>query len=358
MRAKLSSKLVWSIGVIVALFASSTPFWLFSSTEQVTYEQVKQQRHAQKSAGASSSTLGAVPAGASALSDATNAADAPAPVPAPAQAPATLAATAPAPAQSAVQVAEPSLEELTATVENDNLTASTGESVPTPHNLPPFLSTRALIVFFGVSPQSPTAEELKELQEMDLDGLSGASSISPQDSLLTAEQLKNVGDETYEEVHKNIPASTYLAALLHQETSSPIFNIVTTTRYPRKIRELFNFVIQENKEQDLPELTDDNPLELTGVESIYLCYPVWWNEMPMAVRSFLQKYDLSGMTIIPVLLHSEPVNDNTLRTLASLEPNADIYKPPLAVSASQFQDLKGLHHQVQAYLEQLAANFN
>lgn len=44
MRLTFTSKLFGGILGIAALIASTTPFWLFSSEEQVTYEQLKEKR--------------------------------------------------------------------------------------------------------------------------------------------------------------------------------------------------------------------------------------------------------------------------------------------------------------------------
>ncbi|MBP2652239.1 MAG: flavodoxin, partial [Firmicutes bacterium] len=54
------------------------------------------------------------------------------------------------------------------------------------------------------------------------------------------------------------------------------------------------------------ELADDARPELvTKVENmkdydvIFMGYPIWWSDMPMAVYSFMESYDFSGKTIIP-----------------------------------------------------------
>ena len=36
---------------------------------------------------------------------------------------------------------------------------------------------------------------------------------------------------------------------------------------------------------------------------IFLGYPIWWSDMPMAVYTFLESYDFSGKTIIPFCTH-------------------------------------------------------
>ena len=34
-------------------------------------------------------------------------------------------------------------------------------------------------------------------------------------------------------------------------------------------------------------------------DTIYIGYPIWWYQEPMAIRTFLEEYDFSGKTIIP-----------------------------------------------------------
>lgn len=47
-----------------------------------------------------------------------------------------------------------------------------------------------------------------------------------------------------------------------------------------------------------PELAA-KPDNLDDYDTIYVGYPIWWFNAPMAIGSFLESYDLSGKTIIP-----------------------------------------------------------
>ena len=345
MRLTFTSKLFGGILGIAALIASTTPFWLFSSDEQVTYEQIKEKRAAL----AAKTDIASTPDDGNTASTEVNAGEQ--------SATATASATAPDETTTQAELAAPTTDPAT----NILATADTATVDTTPdsnHNLPPVISSRALIVFFAVSPQAPNEEELRTIHEMELDVLSGASSIPTKQSLLTPQQLQNIGGEPYEKPSNMIPAGTYLTALIREATGSRVYNIVTTTHYPRRIRDLYTYVLQEERDHILPELTDDNPLNLEAFETIYLCYPVWWNDLPMAVYSFLQKYDLSGKNIIPIMMHSAPANEKTLQTIATLEPNATLYRPALTIQANQFKDLKQLQATVEQYIEKLSIDFN
>lgn len=41
------------------------------------------------------------------------------------------------------------------------------------------------------------------------------------------------------------------------------------------------------------------PDNLDQYDIIYIGYPIWWFNAPMAVGSFLESYDLSGKTVVP-----------------------------------------------------------
>jgi len=41
------------------------------------------------------------------------------------------------------------------------------------------------------------------------------------------------------------------------------------------------------------------PENLDQYDTIYVGYPIWWFNAPMAIGSFLESYDLSGKTIVP-----------------------------------------------------------
>ena len=41
------------------------------------------------------------------------------------------------------------------------------------------------------------------------------------------------------------------------------------------------------------------PENLDAYDTIYVGYPIWWFNAPMAIGSFLESYDLSGKTIVP-----------------------------------------------------------
>ncbi len=41
------------------------------------------------------------------------------------------------------------------------------------------------------------------------------------------------------------------------------------------------------------------PDDLSAYDVIYVGFPIWWFNAPMAIGTFLESYDLSGKTIVP-----------------------------------------------------------
>ena len=201
--------------------------------------------------------------------------------------------------------------------------------------LPPMISSRALVVTFSV----PVANaDLSEDQDHGIDATTGATVIK------------------YD--NKVDGAMSFIANRLNQESGADLYYITPTTQYPKKQKKLYQFALSELTDKNYPELTDDVPLHLERYDTIYLCYPIWWDDMPAAIYSFLIKYDLSDKTIIPVCLHSGDEFANTISTITTYEPHAIIYKNGLAISTKESLNSNYINNKIRSFLSNLAVDFN
>lgn len=57
-------------------------------------------------------------------------------------------------------------------------------------------------------------------------------------------------------------------------------------------------------------------------ETIFVGYPIWWDEAPMVIATFLESYDFSGKTIIPFCTSASDSIDNSLHIFRDLAPDA------------------------------------
>ncbi len=81
-----------------------------------------------------------------------------------------------------------------------------------------------------------------------------------------------------------------------------------------------------------PELVSV-PESIDAYDTIILAYPNYWGTMPMAVFTFLEKFDFSGKTILPLCTNEGSGMGNSERDIAKACPGAKLAKG-LSISGS------------------------
>ena len=79
------------------------------------------------------------------------------------------------------------------------------------------------------------------------------------------------------------------------------------------------------------------PGDLDDYDEIYLGYPNYWGTMPMAVYTFLEKYDFSGKTIHPFCTHEGSGLSQTERDIRKAAPGATVTRG-LAIHGSHVDE--------------------
>lgn len=114
-----------------------------------------------------------------------------------------------------------------------------------------------------------------------------------------------------------------IAQMIAKKTGASLFSIRTEKIYPASYQGLLDIGQEEKGNNERPRLTST----LTGLENydtLFLVYPMWWHDLPMAVHTFLDSYDLSGKTIIPYVLHGGGGPESTPSIIQKAEPNARV----------------------------------
>jgi len=77
-----------------------------------------------------------------------------------------------------------------------------------------------------------------------------------------------------------------------------VFAIKTVQTYPTYHRECSEIAEEELRSDARPEISEhlDN---MNDYDIVFVGYPIWWYQEPMAIRTFLEEYDFSGKKIIP-----------------------------------------------------------
>ena len=167
-----------------------------------------------------------------------------------------------------------------------------------------------------------------------------ASTQAPQSAAPTATDAPAETPETGE------PETDQPAAA---DAGGDLFSIRTSVVYPADGGELIDYAAQEQEENARPELTTHIE-NLDGYDTIFIGYPNWWADLPMAVYSFFDEYDFSGKTIIPFNVHNGSRFSHTIQTIQELEPDATVVEDGFTVSE---QTVAEAAEDVAAWLEGL-----
>lgn len=132
----------------------------------------------------------------------------------------------------------------------------------------------------------------------------------------------------------------FVANVIEEVTGGDLWRIETVQTYPGTHEPLLEFAYNELMEGARPELSGE--LEnLDAYDVVFLGYPNWNAELPMPLYTFLEKYDLSGKTIIPFNTHGGSQFSHTIQTIAQLQPNAEVVTNGFTVSRNAVGNSKG-----------------
>lgn len=89
-----------------------------------------------------------------------------------------------------------------------------------------------------------------------------------------------------------------LAEMIQSEVGGDLFRIETAEPYTDDYDTLLDIAQAEQQEGARPQLSGqvDN---WDSYDVIFVGYPNWWSDAPMAVYTFLETYDFTGKTLIP-----------------------------------------------------------
>lgn len=139
-----------------------------------------------------------------------------------------------------------------------------------------------------------------------------------------------------------------VADMIAQATGADLFSIRTVEQYPDTYDATLDQGQQERSDGARPELATH--LEnLDSYDTIFLGFPNWWGDMPMAVYTFLDEVDLSGKTVIPFVTSGGSGFSNTISTIQQMEPQATVQEG-LSIGASS---ATGAQQQVESWLSEL-----
>ena len=114
-----------------------------------------------------------------------------------------------------------------------------------------------------------------------------------------------------------------IAYMLQELTNADIFKIEPVIPYSSDYSECIEEAKEDKRHNARPELKS-YPENMDKYDTIYLGYPNYWGTMPMAVFTFLEKYNLSGKTIKPFCTHEGSGMGSSESDIKSVCNNSDV----------------------------------
>ncbi|MDR1022742.1 MAG: NAD(P)H-dependent oxidoreductase [Prevotellaceae bacterium] len=123
-----------------------------------------------------------------------------------------------------------------------------------------------------------------------------------------------------------------VAKQIQQQAGGDLFEIATVKTYPADYDDCVAEAKQEQQADARPPLAAEVK-DMAAYDAVFVGYPNWWGTMPMALFTFLEKYDLGGKSVIPFCTHGGGRLGRSVNDLQKLCPNATLLEG-LAVSSN------------------------
>lgn len=89
-----------------------------------------------------------------------------------------------------------------------------------------------------------------------------------------------------------------VAKRIEKMTGATLFHIQTKKKYPSNYDKLVEVGEKEQEQQARPALKK-KVKSIKSYDTVILGFPIWWDDAPMAVYTFLESHNLSGKKILP-----------------------------------------------------------
>lgn len=128
----------------------------------------------------------------------------------------------------------------------------------------------------------------------------------------------------------------YVANMIAENVGGDLHRIETVIPYTADFDELRDVNHAEMQQGVLPELKESN-LDISVYDTVFVGYPVWATDVPQAVLSFLDEYDLTGKTVIPFCTHDGYGAGGSYQTIAEAS-HAAVFLDGIAIEAKDVPD--------------------
>ena len=138
-----------------------------------------------------------------------------------------------------------------------------------------------------------------------------------------------------------------VAEYIRDITGADMFKIETAKPYPNDYNECTDVAKEEKSKDVRPTLKQLPSGDLPEYDVIFIGGPVWWGTYPMAVFTFLERYNFDGKVIMPFVTHEGSHLGECVEDIKNMLKNADI-KPGLALYGS---NVGSSHDEIEKWIQ-------
>lgn len=142
-----------------------------------------------------------------------------------------------------------------------------------------------------------------------------------------------------------------IAEMIAAQTSGELFHIQTAEPYPEDYMETVRQAQTEREAGARPELAA-NVENWNDYDTIFLGYPIWGGDMPMAVYTFIESHDWTGKTIVPFNTHGGSGQSGTVSSIRSTCTGATVHSGIAISGVTAQNDRESARSTVTAWLEE------
>ena len=161
---------------------------------------------------------------------------------------------------------------------------------------------------------------------------------------------------TFNETDAGLVGDTeLLSEIALQVSEGDYYEIVAATPYPDDESAVYTQAQKEQLDQARPALVK-NVDNMDEYSTVILIYPNWWGGLPMPVATFLEAYDISDKTLIPICSY-DAEDSGTEKNREVIEGLCDAYVTKSYKVRSGGASTKGTRIDLKNWLNDLPVNY-
>ena len=135
---------------------------------------------------------------------------------------------------------------------------------------------------------------------------------------------------------QSVGATGYVVRQLEALTGGSLYPIRTEQTYPSDRQSVEAY----NRQSSARPALAGAPPDVQAYDVIYLGYPIWNDQIPGAVYSFLARCDWSGKTIVPFCTCEEGTAEGTYAAIAAAVPEAEVVQTGFAILPEEMSEAR------------------